>query len=276
MRAEIALAAGHGLVLVERPPGGPALPHAVRFQSLRVRRAASRHRVPEHQHADYEVLLPLHGTYRCTVDGVACSAMPGQALVVRPGEHHADDSSGPIRLAAVAFRVEPPLAWGDGPRVVPLADAAALIEAWGSEPDDPLAGEIHDARCRALLLHLLRHAAPPAAPDDFAATLISNLERRLAQPLDLERLARDLHLSRRVLSERCRTHCQTSPARLMQELRLQRARVLLTETELPVKAVATRCGFANPNHFSTAFHRRFGHAPKTEGHPPEQKAALRQ
>jgi AraC family L-rhamnose operon regulatory protein RhaS len=281
MRAEIALSAGHGLVLVERPAEALAWSHHVHFQSLRVRRADGRHRVAAHRHADYEILLPLQGIYHCSIDGTAWTARPGEVLMVRPGEVHADDSPGPLRLAAVACSVAPAIAWGAAPRVVPFAGGEALIAAWSAEPEHALAGEVHDARCRTLLLHLLRHAAPTATSEDsrsaFRRDLLRRLDSRLAQPIDLDRLARDLHVSRRGLSERCRDVCGTSPARLLQEVRLQRARVLLLETELPIKDVARRCGFANPNHFSTAFHRRFGLPPRQqdrlpaeEGRPPAQ------
>jgi AraC-like DNA-binding protein len=170
----------------------------------------------------------------------------------------------------VACTVDPPLAWPDDRRRFPLPGAAALVEAFRDEPDDAWAAEIHDLRCRALLLSLLRQAAPPEPADAFRGALLHRLEQRLARPLDLEALARELGVSRRTLSARCRAICGTSPARLLARLRLERARALLHETGLPVKAVAVRCGFANPNHFSTAFRRAFGRPPREEGPLPAQ------
>lgn len=265
-RPETQLAPGHALVLVERPAGGRALPHAVRFRHLRLRRAERSLQVAAHRHDIYELLIILAGSYRCRIDGREHAARAGEVLVVRPGELHEDCAPGPLRLAAVACSVDPPLAWPDDRRRFPLPGAAALVAAFRDEPDDAWAAEIHDLRCRALLLSLLRQAAPPE--DAFRGALLRRLEQRLARPLDLESLARELGVSRRTLSARCRAVCATSPARLLTRLRLERARALLHETGLPVKAVAARCGFANPNHFSTAFRRAFGRPPREEGPPP--------
>lgn len=267
-RRETQFSPRDGLLLVERPPGGRPLAHAVRFRHFRLRRADGAHVVAPHRHEVYEILLPLQGSYRCSIDGRPYGAEPGEALVVRPGEVHADCSRGPLRLAAIACSVEPDLPWPDGRRRFPLPEAAALAAAFRDEPDDGWAAEIHDLRCRGLLLGLLRQAAPPPPEDAFRATLVRLLEARLAKPIDLAGLARDLGVSPRTLRERCRRACATSPARLLARLRLERARGLLHETGLPVKAVAARCGFANPNHFSTAFRRAFGRPPREEAPPP--------
>lgn len=269
-RRETQLYPGHGLVLVERPGGGRALPHAVRFRHLRLRRAERSLSVAAHRHDIYEILIILAGSYRCRIDGQAHGAEAGEVLVVRPGEVHEDGSPGPLRLAAVACEVDPPLVWPDGRRCFPLPGAAALVEAFSDEPDDAWAAEIHDLRCRGLLLALLRQAAPPEPEDAFRSALLRRLDQRLARPLDLDALARELGVSRRTLSARCRAVCATSPARLLARLRLERARALLHETSLPVKAVAVRCGFANPNHFSTTFRRAFGRPPREEGPLPAQ------
>lgn len=258
-RRELLLGPGSGLTLVERSAGAPT--QTVRFGQLRLRRSAGRHRVEAHLHATYEALIPLRGTYRCTIDGHGFSAKPGEVLAVRPGEVHADDTPGPLLLAALQFAVEPPIAWPDGPRVLAWAGATALVKSLRDEPDDAHAAAVQDARCRELLARLLRAHGPADAPP-FATELRRLLDARLDRPLDLDGLAEELRISRRTLTDRCRGTCGTSPARLLQELRLERARTLLTETVLPVKAIATRCGFANPNHFATAYRTRFGHPPR--------------
>ena len=101
-RPETLLHPGHTLVLVERPGGGRALAHAVRFRHLRLRRAERHLVVAAHRHDIYEVLIILEGSYRCRIDGRAHGAEAGEVLVVRPGELHEDCAPGPLRLAAVA------------------------------------------------------------------------------------------------------------------------------------------------------------------------------
>ena len=53
----------------------------------------------------------------------------------------------------------------------------------------------------------------------------------------------------------------TSPRQYILELRLQKARQLLTGSRLPVQEIGEHCGFTNPYHFSRAFHRATGQTP---------------
>ena len=47
----------------------------------------------------------------------------------------------------------------------------------------------------------------------------------------------------------------------LRRLRLEAARDLLVSTELPLKAVAARCGFCDESHLSRSMHRCCGHRP---------------
>lgn len=49
------------------------------------------------------------------------------------------------------------------------------------------------------------------------------------------------------------------------EMRLNRARELLRQTEMSVINVALACGFASPSHFSKCYRARFGSTPYQRG-----------
>ncbi len=53
----------------------------------------------------------------------------------------------------------------------------------------------------------------------------------------------------------------TSPKRWLMERRLQQAAHLLAQTDLPIKAVASECGFEDLPNFYRAFRHRFKHPP---------------
>ena len=44
-------------------------------------------------------------------------------------------------------------------------------------------------------------------------------------------------------------------------MRLENARKLLIETQLPISQVAYQCGFSEPSYFSKQFRRLFGEIP---------------
>ncbi len=65
----------------------------------------------------------------------------------------------------------------------------------------------------------------------------------------------------RTLHRRCQDALGMTPAQLLSELRLERARSLLQQLDTGVKTIALECGFTSPAAFSKAFSSRFGVAP---------------
>lgn len=45
---------------------------------------------PHHTHILYEILLIESGEYRCTLDGVSLRLVPGDILLIQPGQKHED------------------------------------------------------------------------------------------------------------------------------------------------------------------------------------------
>lgn len=79
---------------------------------------------------------------------------------------------------------------------------------------------------------------------------------------DIEALARRAGLSVRTLHRRCLQHLGTTPAKLMDKLRVEHARMLLSTSELPTKLLAERCGFGNATRMHRAFIRELGIGPR--------------
>ena len=86
-----------------RPPG----PAAVRPAFLAIS-AVIADRVSgwdEHRHAEHEAIIVGRGTYRCTVNGVALTLTAGEALLVKPGDRHADHLVAGTAYHALWFRL---------------------------------------------------------------------------------------------------------------------------------------------------------------------------
>jgi transcriptional regulator GlxA family with amidase domain len=79
---------------------------------------------------------------------------------------------------------------------------------------------------------------------------------------DVEALARQAGLSVRTLHRRCLQHLGTTPAKLMDKLRVEHARTLLTTSTLPTKSLAEQCGFGNATRMHRAFVRELGMGPR--------------
>jgi transcriptional regulator GlxA family with amidase domain len=84
-----------------------------------------------------------------------------------------------------------------------------------------------------------------------------NLER-----CDVERLAHSAGLSVRTLHRRCLETLATTPARLIEKLRVERARALIDTHDLPSKRLAISCGFGSTARLNRAFIRELGLLPR--------------
>ncbi|MEM7170857.1 MAG: GlxA family transcriptional regulator [Pseudomonadota bacterium] len=95
---------------------------------------------------------------------------------------------------------------------------------------------------------------------------ISLMEHNVEKPLPLKTIARESGLSLRHMERLFRSHAHETPARFYLNLRLDRARGLITQTELQVLAVAVACGFSSAEHFTRVYRRRFSITPREDRH----------
>jgi AraC-like DNA-binding protein len=81
--------------------------------------------------------------------------------------------------------------------------------------------------------------------------------------LDIEDLARAACLSPRQFTRVFRSETGTSPARAVEALRLEAAKVMLEQSRLPVEDIASEAGFGNRERMRRAFIRTYGEAPQS-------------
>jgi AraC family transcriptional regulator, regulatory protein of adaptative response / methylated-DNA-[protein]-cysteine methyltransferase len=74
-------------------------------------------------------------------------------------------------------------------------------------------------------------------------------------------LAARLGIGARHLSRLFSEHLDASPAQVAQSLRIQRAKRLLDDTDLPISVIAERAGFRSPRRMTAAFAHVYGRTP---------------
>jgi len=77
----------------------------------------------------------------------------------------------------------------------------------------------------------------------------------------LKDVLRTVHLSRASLHRHFNAALGRSPKAEILRVRLERAKRLLAETELPQREIASRAGFRNPEHSSDLFKSNNGQTP---------------
>jgi transcriptional regulator GlxA family with amidase domain len=93
---------------------------------------------------------------------------------------------------------------------------------------------------------------------------LERIERSLEEPETREALADAAGVSLRQLERLFKAHLGRTLHEHYLDLRLERARALVTQTAMPVIEVAFACGFVSAPHFSRTYKARFGLSPAFE------------
>ena len=108
------------------------------------------------------------------------------------------------------------------------------------------------------------------AKSDRVQEALGFARRNLHEPLSVERLAQAAGLSPRQFSRVFRAETGQSPAKAIENLRLEAARLLLEQGRRPIEAIAKDTGFGDRERMRRAFLRTFGQTPQLlrNGSPP--------
>lgn len=94
--------------------------------------------------------------------------------------------------------------------------------------------------------------------------VIQTMEANIEEPISPALLAEQVGMSTRQLERLFRRYLDRSPKRYYMELRLQKARNLLMQTDMSVINVGLACGFASPSHFSKCYRAQYDTTPYRE------------
>ncbi len=97
---------------------------------------------------------------------------------------------------------------------------------------------------------------------DRIQTALAYAKRNLGQTLSVARLAGAAHLSPRQFSRAFLAETGQSPAKAVERLRVEAARLMLEQSRHPVEVVARETGFADPDRMRRAFLRAYGQPPQ--------------
>lgn len=251
----------------------------IQLEHFRFRRGV----LPEHSHREHLITFPLNG---CrgeirTANGLrARGAGPESVCVIPAGQPFTarteDDSenlaiyldpSVVARAAGEAGRA-PEVVEGCSPRdpVVRQVGLALLAEFESEAPGGRLYVE---SLSNLLAVHLLRHYASGGAEQRFRGGLAGRRLRRVLDfindncegDLSLAALAQVSGMSTFHFAREFKRATGTTPHQYLIRLRVERAKALLTGSELPLVEVGARAGFSHQSHFTRLFRRLTGTTP---------------
>lgn len=225
--------------------------------------------IPAHSHADmHEMVLVVDGQVDMDIRGQHLATRTGWVKFHPSGVVHAERSvgaAGPHLLIVTWLGGEV----ADWPlhRPDPQGRIATMMR-WLIELCRRPAGATHATVLAAVLA---AYAEPlPDADDGIVEAVRVRIATRMAEPLYLADLARAVHLSPFHFARRFRQAAGCSPMAFVRRLRVERARVLLLTTAMPLRAIAPQVGFRDEFQLSRVFRQVAGHPPSTLERPQRQ------
>lgn len=112
----------------------------------------------------------------------------------------------------------------------------------------------------------LENAGQPTGaghPDQLIEDAVAEIKGSLHKKVNLAELAGNYYLSYVQFSRRFKAATGTTPQEYIAGLRLNKAKTLLSDTDLPIKQVAQSCGFGSEYYFSNFF-RKYCRMPPTQ------------
>jgi len=158
----------------------------------------------------------------------------------------------------------------DGP-VWTSAGMSAGIDLALSMVEKDLGAEVARLVSKSLVIHHRRaggqsqHSAllELDAKSDRIQTALEYAKRNLRTPLSVEQLADAAHLSPRQFSRAFHAETGQSPAKAVENMRVEAARVMMEQGRHPIDVVANETGFADRERMRRAFLRAYGQPPQT-------------
>ncbi len=135
-----------------------------------------------------------------------------------------------------------------------------------------LGAQVASATARIALLPKARSSQAPYADaqliaplphqaSSFSSSVAQWLEKRLQEPYKLTRVAHAFHVSPRTLMRRIKAETGHSPLTLLQQLRIQEAKRLLSTTPWSIAKIVEAVGYTDIATFSRLFAREVGETP---------------
>lgn len=240
-------------------------------------RADLRHRVCKTESHDFpEIFYMSQGQGNTVVDGVNHTLDAGQMIIYAAGSTHGQGTGGIAEI--MSFETTPPLPDDYCNRVITLTGAQRVVLREIIEQAIPLfekrigvTGLVLKSHADLYVLQQVKNKLELFLLDlmkpaehhqvDKMNILTDYLMRNIGQVLTLQQICNDLGFSLPLLKRLVQEHCGKSPMVYFNELKIQDAKRLLTDSPLNVTEIARSLGFSSVHHFSKTFKQKTGHTP---------------
>ena len=268
-------------------------PHGTKddpFSTYHIENAGRSFQIPVHWHDEFEIIYVRSGFLTVSISGESYIGKTGEAFVVSPGNLHLMGSqSGTVDyytflfpLKYISFRTDDmldekllePLNSGHlmiCPRVKDTAKELCeqLIEIYEAKKDESESKITTQVKTKIILLQFILEMwkkgfvieNDTSGRNTVEKEMVSYIQQNFTGKISLREFGEQFHLSEKYISRYFKEHFHITLSQYVTYLRLEHAKQLLQDTDIPVTDVAMQSGYQNVSYFIRSFQKAYAVSP---------------
>lgn len=268
-------------------------PHGTKddpFSTYHIENAGRSFQIPVHWHDEFEIIYVRSGFLTVSISGESYIGKTGEAFVVSPGNLHLMGSQTGIvdyytflfPLKYISFRTDDmldekllePLNSGHlmiCPRVNDTAKELCeqLIKTYEAKNDESESKITTQVRTKIILLQFILEMwkkgfvieNDTSGRNTVEKEMVSYIQQNFTGKISLREFGEQFHLSEKYISRYFKEHFHITLSQYVTYLRLEHAKQLLQDTDIPVTDVAMQSGYQNVSYFIRSFQKAYAVSP---------------
>ena len=268
-------------------------PHGTKddpFSTYHIKNKGRSFQIPVHWHDELEIIYVKSGFLTVSISGESYIGKAGDAFVVSPGNLHLMGSqTGTVDyftflfpLKYISFRTDDmlddkllePLNSGHlmiCPRVKDTAKELCeqLIEIYMAKTDESESKIAAQIKIKVILLQFILEMWEKGLVIEndtngrniVEKEMVSYIQQNFTGKISLKEFGEQFHLSEKYISRYFKEHFHITLSQYITYLRLEHAKQLLQDTDMPVTEVALQSGYQNVSYFIRSFKKAYAVSP---------------
>jgi AraC-like DNA-binding protein/mannose-6-phosphate isomerase-like protein (cupin superfamily) len=246
--------------------------------------------IPVHWHDEFEIIYVKSGFLTVSISGENYIGKPGDAFVVSPGNlHFMGSQTGNVDyftflfpLKYISFRTDDIL---DDKLLEPLnsghlmispeiedtvkEQCEQLVEIYGAKKEESQSKITAQIKTKIILLQFILELwkkgfiveNDTGGKNTVEKEMVSYIQQNFTGKILLKEFGEQFHLSEKYISRYFKEHFHITISQYVTYLRLEHAKQLLQDTDIPVTEVAMQSGYQNVSYFIRSFKKTYGMSP---------------
>ena len=246
--------------------------------------------IPVHWHDEFEIIYVKSGFLTVSISGENYIGKPGDAFVVSPGNlHFMGSQTGNVDyftflfpLKYISFRTDDIL---DDKLLEPLnsghliispeiedtvkEQCEQLVEIYGTKKEESQSKITAQVKTKIILLQFILELwkkgfiveNDTSGKNTVEKEMVSYIQQNFTGKILLKEFGEQFHLSEKYISRYFKEHFHITISQYVTYLRLEHAKQLLQDTDIPVTEVAMQSGYQNVSYFIRSFKKTYGMSP---------------